>query len=162
MAKRTYSDTEKAQALAVLDGNNGNIARTARHTGIPRATLTDWANNRGVSDDVPEIRHEKKQELADKLEAIAHQLADAIPGKIADAPLIQATSSLGIAIEKMRLLREMSTDNVYVNGLTEEQRAERVMGLLNYARARRDGRALGEGGDDMATPPGSTGSVLLQ
>lgn len=37
---------EIGAALALLDFNGGNQARTARQLGIPRKTLNDWANNR--------------------------------------------------------------------------------------------------------------------
>jgi len=43
------------------------------------------------------------------MEDIAWQLAEAIPDKINNAPLGQTMISLGIAIDKMRLLREDST-----------------------------------------------------
>ena len=42
MARRSYSDAERAEALAVLDANAGNVERTARHLGLPRKTLEGW------------------------------------------------------------------------------------------------------------------------
>ncbi len=48
---RTYTDTERAQALAVLDANHGNVARTARETQIPRSTIHLWRDEaRGLGD----------------------------------------------------------------------------------------------------------------
>jgi 8-oxo-dGTP pyrophosphatase MutT (NUDIX family) len=41
--RRHYSDEERAEALAVLDANAGNLKRTARDLDIPRATLQEWA-----------------------------------------------------------------------------------------------------------------------
>jgi hypothetical protein len=37
-ARRSYSDEQKAVALAGLDANTGNVARTARQLGLPRTT----------------------------------------------------------------------------------------------------------------------------
>jgi hypothetical protein len=50
----------------------------------------------------------KKGELADRLEHLARVLAEAIPGKIADAPLRHVAVALGIVVDKMVLLRRLS------------------------------------------------------
>jgi hypothetical protein len=136
MAKRRYSDEDKAVALAALDANGGNLARAASETGVPRKTLAEWASGR-VADGVADIRHQKKEDLADRLEAIAHALVDAIPGKVKDADLARIATSLGITIDKMRLLREQPT--AITANLSDDERAERVAALLDRARARRDG-----------------------
>jgi hypothetical protein len=104
-ARRSYSDEQKAEALAGLDANAGNVTRTARQLSLPRKTLDQWAKGR-VHPGVAELRHQKKEELADRLEALAYQLLDALPGKIAGASLIQIAVALGIVIDKMVLLRE--------------------------------------------------------
>ena len=44
MAKRSYSDEEKASALAALAAISGNVKQTASQTGVPRATLQRWAS----------------------------------------------------------------------------------------------------------------------
>lgn len=102
--RRGYSDQQRAEALAALDANEGNLSETARDTGIPRQTLQEWQRGR-VPEGVPELRQEKKQSLADRLEALAHTLIDVMPEKAADASLQQVATSFGIAVDKMRLLR---------------------------------------------------------
>ena len=42
-AWRKYTAAERAARLAVLKANGGNLARTARETGVPRTTLQSWA-----------------------------------------------------------------------------------------------------------------------
>lgn len=44
MARRHYSDNDRAAALAVLAANDGNLSRTARETGVPLTTLKAWAD----------------------------------------------------------------------------------------------------------------------
>lgn len=39
---RTYTDEQRIQALAVLELNRGNVARTSRELGIPRPTIITW------------------------------------------------------------------------------------------------------------------------
>jgi hypothetical protein len=109
VARRQYSDNDKAAALAALDANGGNTYKTAKDTGINRQTLANWANGRGVNHDMPNLVHQKKGELAERLMDVAHLLVDAIPDKIADASLQQVSTSLGIAIEKIQLLQGEAT-----------------------------------------------------
>jgi transposase-like protein len=111
MPRRQYSDAEKATALAALDANGGNVQGTAETLGIPESTLSGWAKGRGTNGDVPKLRDIKKKDLADELEGIAYKLAKAIPDKIEEATLQQVTTSLGITIDKMQLLRGEATDN---------------------------------------------------
>ncbi len=109
MVRRQYTDEEKAEALAALDANAGNVARTARQIGIPRTTLQSWANQRGTNEGVTKLRHQKKGELADALEKLARKLIEVASEKIADATLQQVMTSVGIAIDKMQLLRNQPT-----------------------------------------------------
>lgn len=45
MARRHYSDRERAAARAKLEANGGNLTLTARETGISRYTLRAWAKD---------------------------------------------------------------------------------------------------------------------
>ena len=139
MVKRQYSDEEKASALAALDANRGNVKATAQVLRIPASTLTRWRDGEGVVPAVADMREIKKADLADRLEDLAHLITDTMPNKLADADLQKLATSLGITIDKMRLLREQATS--ISQNLTDEQRVERVADLLERARARRDGRA---------------------
>jgi transposase-like protein len=153
VAKRVYTKADRVAALAALAANAGNLARTARQLGIPRNTLQDWAKGAAmapVSAEVPDrsasaffgagrmpnesrsVAREAAAEapaacasLATKLEAIAHRIADVIPGKIESASLQQLSVSLGIAIEKMRLLRGQATE-IRCDELTDEQLDQRI------------------------------------
>lgn len=104
MAKRRYTDEERAQALAALTANGNNVSRTAGQIGIPPATLTSW--HRGLRHpEATQMCHEKKGPLADRLEEVAGKLLDAIADKIQGASLQQIATAMGIAIDKARLLR---------------------------------------------------------
>ena len=39
---RRWTDHDRAKALAALEMNEGNVARTAREVGIPRPTIASW------------------------------------------------------------------------------------------------------------------------
>lgn len=152
MTKRHYSDKQKAATLAILDANDGNVSKTSRDTGIPRKTITEWRDGRHP-DDVARIRQEKKRDLAESLELIAHTLVGSLNVKIETANLQQAATTLGIVIDKMQLLRgDATTRNEIVHeGLNQEERIGRIADLLDAARTRRDGSAP-EGATTSDTP----------
>lgn len=105
--RRRYTDADRASALAALDANENNLRKTSRDTGISVSTLKGWRDTRILEG--TQVRTQKKADLADKLEAVAHTLVGAIPDKVHEANLQQIATSLGIAIDKLRLLRDEST-----------------------------------------------------
>lgn len=131
MARRQYSDAEKAESLAALDANGGNVSKTARDLGLPRKTLAQWADDRHIHQDVAELRQEKKIDLAARLEEIARQLAEAMPEKMATANLQQVATSMGIAIDKMQLLRGQPTN---ISDIAVEQIADRIERMTDDER----------------------------
>jgi hypothetical protein len=125
MAKRPdYTDERKAEALAPLAANGGNVSLTARQLGIARTTLRLWSLGRGTGERVSVIRHQKKGELADRLEDLAHRILDLLPGKLATASIGQLSVALGVALDKLLKLRglEPGSPPPANSGLTEEDR----------------------------------------
>lgn len=121
MARRHYSDEARAAALAALEANAGNVTRTARETGVPRATLQLWAAapDRAAP---PELRQEKRVEAADvyasirdKASALLDKALDLISPEAlaADTKLLVAVSTVGgTATDKGQLLAGKPTENV--------------------------------------------------
>lgn len=107
-----YTDAQRAAALAALTANGGNLKRTSDELGIPRATLTGWTKNPALT----ELRHENEASLTEELERVAYALVRAIPDKIHEASLNHVSVSLGIAIDKLRLLRGEATEVTEVRG----------------------------------------------
>lgn len=136
MAQRSYSDEDRANALAALEANGGNITKTARELSIPIPTLRRWATGT-AHPEASANATAKKGPLADKLEEVAWALAGGMLKKISKAKLSETAIALGITVEKMRLLRDQSTSNDG-DGLTDDERATRLMAILDLARARRD------------------------
>ena len=109
--KRKYSDDERADTLAALDANRGNALQTSKQLGIPRTTIKRWVAE-GVNADVTVLRHEKRRELSEKLEDIAHALSGNIlihagSPDAARGSLKEMAVALGIVIDKMQVLRGM-------------------------------------------------------
>jgi len=127
---RNYSDSEKAAALVALDFCGGNESEASRKVGIPRKTLHEWAEERGVTPDVAEIRQEKKADLADALEDLAFNLV----GKLLSSEKASGVD-LGIVVDKMLLLRgEPNSISKDVTHATPEQRRARILQLVEKAK----------------------------
>lgn len=106
-----YSDEYKANALTLLSAYEGNVYRTAKELEIPYYTLYFWSKGSNINEAALQMYEVRKSELADKLEAWASQLIDIMPERLQTANLVAMSTSLGIAIDKMRLLRNESTSN---------------------------------------------------
>lgn len=102
-----YTPEKKAEAMAVLAANNGNVRKTAEATGISRRTLAQWAKDVELAA-APSVE-QAKRDLAEHLEALVWKLADAIPDKIAKASLQHTATTLGIIFDKLRLVRGEAT-----------------------------------------------------
>lgn len=107
-SNRTFTDEDRAAALAALDANGGNVSHTARQLDIPRKTLEGWAKGI-VTPPPPELRQQKKGDLADSLAELADKLAGGITNKIGDASLQAMAVALGIVIDKYLLLKGLPT-----------------------------------------------------
>lgn len=115
MARRTYTDDEKALGLAALTMHGGDVSKAARAAGVPRGTLQGWM--RESSETVQQIQQEKKAELADLMERIATRasglVGDALgaieaardDGKTALAHIADLNRVMGTAVDKRALLR---------------------------------------------------------
>jgi hypothetical protein len=161
--RRDYSDDERAEALAVLDANGGNLSRTAREVGVPRKTLAQWVTGRAALR-VADLRQRKKGLLADALEDFGWQVIEALAGRVEQGNLVQLATTLGIAVDKMQLLRGKPT-SINNDGLTDVERVVRIAALADAARARRDGPAAdgghpvpAGGGPGPVDAPGRNGS----
>src|SRR4051812_47415922 len=105
MAKRRYTDEFRATAVASVVTNGGNVEQTANQLGIPEQTLRSWVSGRRHAE-VLQMCDSKKAALADCIQEVAYLVVGAMPAKIKDAPLEKLAVTLGITVEKMRLLRE--------------------------------------------------------
>src|SRR5688500_10613116 len=129
-AIRQYSDEDRYVALAAVDLNGGNVYRTAKALDMRAKTLDDWEKGRQKrmeerSGEFAKNRKEKRGDLAAKLEDVAHTIVESMPSKVAKATLSQSAVALGIAIDKVRILRG--------SGLEPDPAAE-LCRLLNINR----------------------------
>jgi transposase-like protein len=136
MSKRKrYDDKFRASAVVMLEAagypdTKGALQHVADHLGVPAMTLSRWF--KGTRNPPPhELVTEKRGDLLDSLKALAHQLVEAMPGKIEDANLQQSGTVLGIVLDKVLLLEGKATERVDHTGLTRDERISRISALLD-------------------------------
>ncbi len=111
MAKRIYSDRQRAEALAALDANAGDLTRTAKQLAIPRKTLESWSKG-AVNGDVANICEKKKAELADLFEGFARRVLDlTTDDDVKAASLKDRFVAAAVATDKMLILRGKDPSN---------------------------------------------------
>src|SRR5690606_19482232 len=124
---RSYTEAQRAEALAALQANGGNLSATSRQTGIPASTIRDW---RDTPDHLTELRDEKKRDLALAIEELAHRIVEVMPDRVHDANFQHLAVALGIAVDKLRLLRGEATNIEEVRGSdAKHELAERLARL---------------------------------
>lgn len=112
MARRHYSDNDRAAALAVLAANGGNLSRTARETGVPRATLQLWMAEPDRAAP-PEVRQEKAFDLAAMFQAELDAVFEAMGRKRSQAHYSDLSRAAGIYTDKLMALgNSMPTQQV--------------------------------------------------
>jgi hypothetical protein len=118
--ERSYSPDDQATTLAILDANGGNRSRTAKQAQIPRKTLSDWDDKQVIPN---EIRQQKKNQLADRIDEVVWQIVAAMPNKIEKAGLKDAAIAMGTGIDKANLLRG---DPTSITGTASGESAEQL------------------------------------
>ena len=112
MAKRSYSETDIQEALAVVRANNGNVLRAYRELGgrFPRSTIQSWSKGKrrvaeaekaevgGVN-----LGDARQVERYDEIITL-YQAHAAKPEVVAKANAVQAMTAVGIAADKRRAL----------------------------------------------------------
>src|SRR4051812_22410560 len=101
--RRQYTDDERATALVALDMNHGNVSRTSRQLGIPRCTLSQWAEGTRHPE-LLHLKHHKKSEMAEVCREAIWLMLGISMGKAEQASFIDLMRGVGIAVDKLILL----------------------------------------------------------
>ena len=104
MSRRSYTNTEKAQAVgvAVVKGQR----QAAEELGVPQTTLSYWMHH----PDFAELRSKTRDEVADEMwAAIQLGVREVAKGIVGEAPLRDKATALGILYDKHALLTGAAT-----------------------------------------------------
>jgi hypothetical protein len=110
--RRDYSPERKAEILAILQANNGNLYRTAALCKVPRTTIIRWlkpqprdeqqCQQTGAS--AAQLRQRKRQELTDSLRSLAARLVGVVERELPRMNGRDASVALGIVCDKLAAL----------------------------------------------------------
>lgn len=108
-AKQTYSPDKRAEVMAHLEANGGNVSSTSRDTGVPRKTIERWRDGKDELDE--DLVEQKKEDLAETLEKLAFSFCTALSKRLRSgkADTKEMCVGLGIAVDKLLLLRGSPT-----------------------------------------------------
>ena len=116
--RQRYSDVQQAAALATLEANAGNVAATARATGIPEDTIRSWVKGERRPYD-PALVQDAKRALADKWDAITESALAVCAEKLPKASAAQAALIAGLGTDKSLILRGEPTS---ITSTAEDER----------------------------------------
>jgi hypothetical protein len=128
-----HPDSIKEIALIALKASGGDVETAARYAGVHPRTVRHWSKGTGIHAELGISAEVKALELAEKLEKLAHRIIDTIDDDIIlDSNLLQRMTSMGIATDKMRLLRGQPTSitNDY-SQLPDDELRQRIAALEN-------------------------------
>ena len=114
MARKVYSDEQKAAAFLAWTVNNGNVRRSARDSGVPESTVRDWVKVWKVDGPEPELLEitnkiagdfvDEATRVRDKALASLERSIDS--GELKDEKLITV---VGVLEDKIRLGKGLAT-----------------------------------------------------
>jgi transposase-like protein len=108
MAKRSYSDVERAEAVTAVAANGGNVYLTAGQLGIPPKTLEHWVKGERHPE-AAQMGQQKKGELAGAFRNIAFLMVGVAERKAHQLDARSAMVAAAIATDKAQLLHGAPT-----------------------------------------------------
>ncbi len=139
MGKTYYSLEFKLQVLVALDTNNGNLYVTAKQFGVPRATLSDWHQNRKtIFEQGDLVLQERRLRLSQRMELIINQIVDSMPKKVAQARLGNSARALSIMIDLSKAANEAAKAVAQQSEGGESAREKLARLLDRYAAAHQE------------------------
>jgi transposase-like protein len=129
--QRRYTDEEAAQTLVLLAENGGNVAKTARDTGIPEQTIRHWRDGT-IYVPPPEVVEQMKLARAAGWDVVQADAVAQTLEKLPEASAYQAALIGAIAVDKAALLRGEAT---VIHSTADDERQARLREL--YAARRK-------------------------
>lgn len=104
MARRNYTDDDRARVFTILATNDGNVDRTVRESGVPRATVLSWKKKWEKEGAPPEISDKAALVANDFIAEATEARFEAIKAlrvKLPDASARDLATVVGILDDKI-------------------------------------------------------------
>lgn len=127
MARRVYTNEEKAEALRIYEAEGPSAA--ARETGIPKGTIAAWARRGGVRTSAPQNMREANEAQSENFKARRHAIiAELYDLAEADIRLLKSPQSY-----KTIMKGAMGVEGVEMPGFIPAQDKQREYTALGIA-----------------------------
>ena len=139
--KRSYSDEQRAQALAMLQAegypdNEGALTKVARAFGVPLTTLFTW-QGRAMNAVSSDIRSQQTFNLLAVIDSEIERIFEGMQTKRKDASYRDLAIALGILTDKKQLLMGMPTSRTeHTHIFSEADKVSAVQSLLDKGKQR--------------------------
>lgn len=113
--RREYTDDDRAAVLLALTVSDGNVARSARETGVPEQTVRDWKREwvrNGTPTELLEQAETQAGDFATKVETVRDQALDLLETKLPEMSGRDLTTTVGVLTDKSMRLRGVTTQTV--------------------------------------------------
>lgn len=112
MAKRQYTDSDKAAVYLALQVNKGAVAQSARDTEVPEQTIRDWKRKWTSGEwDPPEqeVLEGIVDDFVSDMERVRNKSLQMLENKLDDVKPDKLATVIGILDDKIRLARGLAT-----------------------------------------------------
>ena len=115
MARRTYTDSDRAHVHTLLVTNDGNVDRTARESGIPPATVRLWKQKwqkEGPPGEVMELAVQEATDFVNQAMGTRFEAIVLLRAKLPDASARDLATIIGILDDKITRAKGLATGRV--------------------------------------------------
>lgn len=112
MARRVYTDMDRARAAVMLQANDGNVKRTARELGLPVMTVSDWKQlweREGYPENIAEVLPAAIEDLTGQMKSVVIEAVRIVREKLPQASAKDAAWIAGVFTDKLRLIEGQAT-----------------------------------------------------
>lgn len=109
---KAYTHEERVAVLALLKLNKGNMAQTARESGIAIGTLRKWVAAQDAATE--KAVDNRRKDMVTILEDHIYKSLDALDGKRDEASYAALINGINVMVDKWRLLQGLPTQIVEI------------------------------------------------
>lgn len=115
MAKRTYTDDDRARVYTLLAVHNGNVERTARESNVPAQTVRDWKKKwekEGPSQEIAEAAVDVATDFVNQAMGTRFEAIVLLRAKLGEASPRDLATVIGILDDKITRAKGLATGRV--------------------------------------------------